>query len=269
MKKMIAMMMAALAITTAAQAEKLVFKGSDTLGAKLVPQLLEAFKAEKKGFTYELAAEGSTTGITALIDGTADVCMSSRRVKPTELSDASSKGVNFSPTIAAFDGIGVVVNNANGIKSLTKKQVADIFTGAVTDWSELGGKAGKIAVYTRNTASGTYQDFKELAMHKAEYAPGSQKMAGNEQIAEEVGKNPNGVGYVGIAYINAKGLKCLPIDGVTLSNETVKNQSYPYQRPTFFYTNGTPSGLAKEFIEFAHSSKGAAIVARVGFVPAK
>ena len=111
------------------------------------------------------------------------------------------------PTIVAFDGIGVIVNSANPIKGLTKKQVEQIFTGDVTDWSAVGGSGGKISVYTRNTSSGTYSDFKELAMKKRDYASGSQKMAGNEQIAAEVGKNPNGVGYVGMAYLKAGGMK--------------------------------------------------------------
>ena len=101
----------------------------------------------------------------------------------------------------------MIVNSANPIKGLTKKQVEQIFTGDVTDWSAVGGSGGKISVYTRNTSSGTYSDFKELAMKKRDYAPGSQKMAGNEQIAAEVGKNPNGVGYVGMAYMKAGGVK--------------------------------------------------------------
>ena len=94
------------------------------------------------------------------------------------------------PTIVAYDGIGVIVNAGNPIKGLTKKQVEQIFTGDVTDWSAVGGPSGKISIYTRNTSSGTYSDCKELAMKKRDYASGSQKMAGNEQIAAEVGKNP-------------------------------------------------------------------------------
>src|SRR5207244_5718605 len=133
---------------------------------------------------------------------------------------------------------------------LTKKQVEQIFTGDVTDWSAVGGSGGKISVYTRNTSSGTYSDFKELAMKKRDYAPGSQKMAGNEQIAAEVGKNPNGVGYVGLAYTKATGIKVVPIDGALPSKESVLGKSYPYARPTFYYTNGDPSGLAKDFVDF-------------------
>ena len=250
-------------------ADRLVIKGSDTLGAKLVPQLAEQFKAQHPGTTFDIAAEGSTTGIAAIIDGTAQIGMSSRRAKTSEVGAAASKGKHMKPTIVAFDGIAVIVNSGNPIKGLTKKQVEQIFTGDVTDWSAVGGSGGKISVYTRNTSSGTYSDFKELAMKKRDYAPGSQKMAGNEQIAAEVGKNPNGVGYVGMAYIKAGGVKAMPIEGAVPSAKSVQAHSYPYWRPTFYYTNGDPSGLAKEFVDFTVGPGGQRIVAQVGFVPIK
>ena len=250
--------------STESRADKLVIKGSDTLGAKLVPQL---FKAQHPGTTFDIAAEGSTTGIAAIIDGTAQIAMSSRRAKPSEMGTASAKGVNMKPTIVAYDGIAVIVNSANPVKNLTKKQVEQIFTGDVADWSAVGGSGGKVSVYTRNTSSGTYSDFKELAMKKRDYAGGSQKMAGNEQIAAEVGKNPNGVGYVGLAYTKAGGVKVLSIDGTLPSVQTVHAKAYPYARPTFYYTNGEASGLAKQFLDFTIGAAGQRIVAQVGFVP--
>jgi phosphate transport system substrate-binding protein len=253
--------------TTEARAEKLVIKGSDTLGAKLVPQLAEQFKAQHPGTTFDIAAEGSTTGIAAIIDGTAQIGMSSRRAKPSEVGAATAKGVNMKPTIVAYDGIAVIVNSENPIKSLTRKQVEQIFTGEVADWSAAGGSGGKISIYTRNTSSGTYSDFKELAMKKRDYAGGSQKMAGNEQIAAEVGKNPNGVGYVGLAYTKAGGIKVVAIDGVLPSVQSVHAKTYPYARPTFYYTNGEPTGLAKQFLDFTVSGAGQKIVQQVGFVP--
>jgi phosphate transport system substrate-binding protein len=261
----------ALAATSlsSANADRLVIKGSDTLGAKLVPQLAEQFKAQHPGTTFDIAAEGSTTGIAAIIEGTAEIGMSSRRAKTSEVGAAAAKGKHMKPTIVAYDGIAVIVNSANPIKGLTKKQVEQIFTGDVTDWSAVGGSGGKISIYTRNTSSGTYSDFKELAMKKRDYAGGSQKMAGNEQIAAEVGKNPNGVGYVGLAYTKAGGVKVMPIDGVIPSASTVHAHSYPYARPTFYYTNGDPSGLAKEFLDFTIGPGGQKIVAQVGFVPIK
>src|SRR6185503_10060271 len=110
-------------VTVEARAEKLVIKGSDTLGAKLVPQLAEQFKAQHPGTTFDIAAEGSTTGIAAIIDGTAEIGMSSRRAKSNEMGAASAKGRHMKPIIVAYDGIAVIVNSGNPIKSLTKKQV--------------------------------------------------------------------------------------------------------------------------------------------------
>ena len=254
-------------VCTEARAEKLVIKGSDTLGAKLVPQLAEQFKSQNPGTTFDIAAEGSTTGLAAIIDGTAQIGMSSRRARTAEMAAATSKGVNMKPTIVAYDGIAVIVNASNPIKSLTKKQVEQIFTGDVTDWSAVGGTPGKISIYTRNTSSGTYSDWKELAMKKRDYAKGSQKMAGNEQIAAEVGKNQNGIGYVGLAYIKAGGTRVVSIDGTLPSVQTVHAKTYPYARPTFYYTNGEPTGLAKQFVSFTTSSAGQRIVQQVGFVP--
>ena len=265
MKKSL-ILLVALAAATFARADKLVIKGSDTLGAKLVPQLAEAYKAQNPGVSFEIAAEGSTTGIAAIIDGTAQIGMSSRRAKTTELSAAQAKGVSMKPTIVAFDGIAVIVNGNNPIKTLTKRQVEQIFTGDITDWSAVGGTPGAISIYTRNTSSGTYSDFKELAMKKRDYASSSQKMAGNEQIASEVGKNANGIGYVGLAYVNSPGVKVVPIDGATPSKESVLAKKYPYARPTFYYTNGEPTGEAAKFVEFTLSDAGQKIVEQVGFV---
>jgi phosphate transport system substrate-binding protein len=253
--------------STRAHADRLVIKGSDTLGAKLVPQLAEQFKAEHPDATFDIAAEGSTTGIAALIDNTAQIGMSSREAKPAEIAAAQAKGVTLKPTIVAYDGIAVIVNSANPLNSLTKKQVEQIFTGDVADWSAVGGKSGTISIYTRNTSSGTYSDFKELAMKKRDYAPSAQKMAGHEQIAAEVGKNANGIGYVGLAYMKASGIKVLTVDGAAPTQTSVRDKSWPYARPTFYYTNGEPAGLAKAFVEFTLSSAGQKIVAEVGFVP--
>jgi phosphate transport system substrate-binding protein len=251
------------------QAQKLVIKGSDTLGAKLVPTLAEEYRASNPAVSFEIAAEGSTTGITAIIDSTAQIGMSSRRAKTTELSAGQAKGVMLKPTIVCYDGMAVIVNENSSIKDLTVRQVEQIFTGDVTDWSAVGGSPGTISIYTRNTSSGTYSDWKDLAMKKRDYAGSSQKMAGNEQIAAEVAKNPNGIGYVGLAYNHAPGIKVISIDGQTPGKENVLSKKYPYARPTFYYTNGAPAGEAAKFIEFTLSDAGQKIVEKVGFVPVK
>src|ERR1700736_5561528 len=269
MKKILFALFILAAAMCVTRADTLVIKGSDTLGAKLVPQLAEEFKAQHPGTTFNIAAEGSTTGIAAIIDGTAQIGMASRPTKPEEVTAAKAKGVNFKETVVAYDGIAVIVNSANPVKSLTKKQVEQIFTGDVADWSAVGGSGGKISIYTRNTSSGTYSEFKELAMKKRDYGKTSQKMAGNEQIAAEVGKNKNGVGYVGMAYTKASGVRVVSIDGATPSVKSVQDHSYPYWRPTFYYTNGEPAGLAKQFLDYTTGPAGQKIVAQVGFVPIK
>ena len=264
--KKISLLLAALALVSTASAQKLVIKGSDTLGAKLVPTLAEEYKAKNPGVSFEIAAEGSTTGIAAIIDGTAQIGMSSRRAKTTEVSAAQAKGVTMNPIIVAYDGIAIIVNANCPVKNLTKRQVEQIFAGDITDWSAVGGPAGKISIYTRNTSSGTYSDFKDLAMKKRDYASSSQKMAGNEQITSEVGKNPNGIGYVGLAYINDAGIKVVSIEGLVPNKASVLSKKYPYARPTFYYTNGEPTGEASKFIEFTLSDEGQKICEKIGFV---
>ena len=268
MKKSI-LIAAALLCTGLVQAEKLVIKGSDTLGAKLVPMLAEDYKSRNAGTTFEIAAEGSTTGIAAITDNTAQIGMSSRRAKTTESSAAMAKGVTLKPTIVAFDGIGVIINKGNLLTTLTKRQVEQIFAGDITDWSQVGGTAGPISIYTRNTASGTYSDFKDLAMKKRDYASSSQKMASNEQIAAEVAKNPNGIGYVALGYLSDPGIKTISIEGALPTEESVLAKQYPYSRPTFYYTNGEPTGEAAKFIEFTLSDEGQKIVRKGGFVPVR
>ena len=269
MKKLFVTVLVGISALTVSRGDAIVIKGSDTLGAKLVPQLAEQFKAQHPGTTFDIAAEGSATGFAALIDKTAAIGMASRPAKPEEIANGKAKGVDLKETIVAYDGIAVIVNTASSIKGLTKKQVEQIFTGEITDWSAVGGSGGRISVYTRNTSSGSYAEFKELAMKKRDYAPDSQKLAGNEQIAQEVGKNPNGVGYIGLAYTKASGIKVVPIDGASPSKESVLAKSYPYGRPTFFYTNGEPTGVVKEFIDFTVAPEGQKIVEQVGFVPNK
>lgn len=269
MKNIILCFAALLGVIATAAADNIVIKGSDTLGAKLVPQLAEQFKAQHPGTSFDIAAEGSATGFAALIDKTAVLGMASRPAKTEEIAMGTAKGVQLKETTVAYDGIAVLVNAANPVKALTRKQVEQIFTGEVTDWSAVGGSAGKISIYTRNTSSGTYAEFREMAMKKRDYATSSQKLAGNEQIAAEVGNNVAGIGYVGLAYSKARGVKIVPIDGATPSKESVLAKSYPYARPTFYYTDGEPSGVVKEFIDFTTSDAGQKIVEQVGFVPIK
>ena len=263
----IAAALAVFSVGASAQ-QTLVIKGSDTLGAKLVPQLKEQFRAAHPDVNFEIAAEGSSTGISAIISSTADIGMSSRPVSDQELSQAKANGVEMKSIVVAYDGIAVIVNKDNPVDELSKDQVHQIFTGQVEDWTAVGGQPGAISVYTRNTASGTYKDFQKMAMHSEDYAKSSQKMAGNEQIASEVAKNPNGIGYVGLAYTDMPGVKVVKIGGILPAKETIRSKKYPYSRETYYVVNAKKvNPLAQQFIDFTLSDEGQKIVDAVHFVP--
>jgi len=271
--RVIRVLLSMVALICASQAmatETIVIKGSDTLGAKMVPQLAEAFKAKMAAqgieVAFEIAAEGSSTGVASVIDGTSEIGMSSRDVKEKEVAQALSNGIEINKITVAKDGIALIVNEANPMDTITLEEVELIFSGDAVDWSAIGAQTGSISAYTRNTSSGTYAVFQEMAMNSRDYGSETQKMAGNEQIASEVAKNLNGIGYVGLAYINTPGIKVLPVDGAQPADE-----DYPVARPLYYLTNkGTPlSPLAQQFIDFSLSAEGQEIVENVHFLPVK
>ena len=259
---------AALAFASQVSAtETIVIKGSDTLGAKMVPQIAEAFKAKmaKQGVevAFEIAAEGSSTGVASVIDGTAEVGMSSRDPKDKEVAKAKAKGVDMKTVTVAKDGIAIIVNESNPIDSISIDEIELIFSGDVTDWSGITAQTGAISAYTRNTSSGTYAVFQKMGMNSRDYGADTQKMAGNEQIAAEVAKNPNGIGYVGLAYINTPGVKVIPVNG-----SAPDSADYPLARPLYYLINKGEalSSVANDFIGFSMSPEGQAIVNRVHFL---
>lgn len=265
MKTIITLFAAAISV---ASAQTLSIKGSDTLGAKLVPQLAEAFKAAgNTGVKFEIAAEGSTTAFPALANRTAQIGMSSRKVKDEERTFCKTKGVYIKEHPICHDMLCVIVNKNSPLSKLTKDQVSKIFTGQIKDWSEIGGAPGKISMYTRNTSSGTYKDWQKLAMGGRDYPSSSLKMAGNEQIAQEVAKNKNGIGYVGLAYSKTSGTKTIVIDGVEPVAKNAKR--YAYARLCYLYAPDKPSAEADAFMKFVESGKGQDIVRKVGFIPVR
>ncbi len=251
-----------LGLPLAAQ-QKIVIKGSDTLGAKMLPQLAQVYKALGNEVDFEIAAEGSTSAFTSLLAGTADIGMSSREISESEHDSFVAKGKEAFAHEAGTDLIAVVVNERNAISSLTLQEIEGIFTREITDWSQVGGKPGAISVYTRSTASGTYTSLQELAMNKRDYGSSTQKMNSNEAIAAEVGKNPNGIGYISLAYARAEGVRTLSLGDITIENE-----KYPLRRKIYFYTVGTPTGEVGKFLTWATTNDTAkAIISKVGFIP--
>lgn len=264
--KAVSMLLTGLLLASPAQAQsKLVIKGSDTLGAKMVPQLKEAYVAAGNKVDFEIAAEGSSQAFSSLLAGTADIGMSSRDVKDKEKNAFVAKGQSLEEHVAGWDMIAVVVNERNGVRKLTTKQIEGIFTGDISDWSEVGGKPGAISVYTRNTTSGTYKTFQKLAMAKRDYGQSTQKMAGTEQIATEVAGNVNGIGYVGLSFAAKDGLRAVKVDGE--APKPRNKADYPLSRKLYYYTVGKPEGEAKKFLDWAmNSDEAKKIVEKVGFI---
>ena len=154
MKKLVVLSLAAAAFAGSAVAEdKLAVKGSDTLGAKMMPRLGDAYKAAGNAVTFEIEDKGSSTAFTNLEAGTADIGMSSRAAKDSEKEKFAAKGQELIGHVAATDMIAVIVNESNPVKNLTLEQIEGIFTGDITDWSELGGTPGKISPHTLVTSS--------------------------------------------------------------------------------------------------------------------
>lgn len=257
---------ASLALISSAIAEKIEIKGSDTLGAKLVPQLKAEYLKANPTITIDILAQGSGHAFSNLVAGTANIGMSSRKVKDKELDNFASKGKELIEHVAAYDMIAVIVNENNPVKKLSLKQIEGIFTGSITDWSEVGGKAGAISVYTRNTSSGTYKSFSGLAMSKKDYGDKCQKLEGNQPICTEVSKNENGIGYVGLAYAKGENYKTVKVEGV--SPKISKISKYPLARKLYYYTVGQPEGEVAKLLSWMTSSDEAnKIVTKIGFVP--
>jgi phosphate transport system substrate-binding protein len=208
---------------------------------------------------------GSGVGISSLMDKSCDIADSSRPIKEDEIGKAVTNGVEPKANVIAMDGIAVVVNNANEVKSLTKAQVKDIYTGKISDWAQVGGASGKIVVLSRDTSSGTYEAFGTLVLDSQKVRPDALLQASNQAIASTVEKTPQAIGYVGLGFLTDS-LKALTINGVDINKDTVLTGKYPIGRPLFMYTNGKPEGLVKEYIDFVLSPEGQKIVEEQGYV---
>jgi phosphate transport system substrate-binding protein len=203
-----------------------------------------------------------------MIDGTCDIADASRSIKDTEIQKAAANNRDPVAHIVAMDGIAVVVNQSNPISKLSKKQVRDIFTGKITDWSQLGGNPGKIVVISRDTSSGTFEAFGELVMNKEKVMPAALMQASNQAVAQNIAQSPSAIGYVGLGFMSGD-IKALEIDGVIPSKETVLSGEYPVSRPLFMYSNGKPKGKIKEYLDFVKSKEGQKLVEEQGYVGLK
>jgi phosphate transport system substrate-binding protein len=228
----------------------------------------EKFMEKNPDVNISVQGGGSGVGISSLLDKTTDIADSSREIKDTELDKAVTNGVEPKAHVIAMDGISVIINPSNNISALTKKQIKDIYGGTVSNWSQLGGPDEKIVVVSRDTSSGTFEAFNELALSKAKVRSDALMEASNQAVVSVVSKTPGAIGYVGLGYIQA-GVKAVSVNGAMPSKETVLTSKYPISRPLFMYTNGAPQGAIKEFIDFVVSDEGQKIADEQGYVGLK
>lgn len=271
MKKLVILTVVLMAITMLSQAQKI--KGSDTV-LPLSQKEAENFLEENPSQSVTVTGGGSGVGISALLEGTADIAQASRRIKFDEKQKLKNKGKSAKEVIVAYDALAVVVHPANKVTNLTREQLEGIFTGKITNWKELGGDDMKIIPYARETSSGTYEFFMEIVLKHKNYMSGIMSMPATGAIIQSISQTKGGIGYVGLAYLH-KNVKAIHVsyDGgevfVSPSVENAKNKTYPLVRPLYYYYEEKSESKVKSFIDYVLSPAGQKIVSETGFVSVK
>jgi len=256
--------------------------GSNTVTPLTSVWAEEFMKAHPK-VNIAVSGPGSGAGIASLINGTTDICQASRTIKQREIDQAKANGVEPYEIQVATDALSVVVNPSNSISELTITQLSAIYTNQITNWKEVGGKDAPIVAIARDTNSGTHVFFKEHVVQmpglssedkSLEYGTKVLLLPSTEEGVSEVTRNPNAIFYPGLGYLTSE-VKPLAIKktadspGVLPSIETALDGTYPVARPLLYYTNGIPTGILKDFIDYCLSSEGQVKVTEVGYVPLK
>jgi len=222
----------------------------------------DAFMAANPNVTVTVQGGGSGTGVTQVGQGVVDIGNASREIKGSEYTEYP----NLVPTAVAADGVTVVVNPSNAVSALSSDQIAQIFTGQITNWSEVGGADEEIVVVIREDGSGTRATFEELVHKGVDPTDDALQKPSNGAAKTTVAETPNAIGYIGLGYVDSS-VKMLKVDGVRASETTITNGQYPISRNLYMITNGEPSGLAEAFIDYVLSDEGQEIVAEEGFIP--
>ncbi|MDR3365907.1 MAG: PstS family phosphate ABC transporter substrate-binding protein [Prevotellaceae bacterium] len=248
-------------------------KGSDTM-LPISQREAESYMKANPRQTVTVIGGGSGVGISALIEGTADLAQSSRKMKFDEKKKLQASGKAVKEVVAAFDALAVIVHPSNKVQDLTREQLEGIFTGKIKNWKEVGGSDQKIIPYARETSSGTYEFFKESVLKNKSYMNGIMSMPATGAIIQSVSQTGGAVGYVGLAYLN-KGVKAIRVsyDGgknfVEPSVANAKSKAYPISRPLFYYYIAQSGDKVMPFISYVLSEAGQKVVADVGFITVK
>lgn len=230
---------------------------------KVIGVLSEQFMTDNSGVTVTYDPTGSGTGIEAVGNGSCDIGLSSRDLKEEETANG------LTATVVALDGIAVIVNEACPVDDLSLEQIAAIFTGEVTDWSELGGEAGAIACIGREAGSGTRDGFESIT-ETEDACVLSQELTSTGAVIEAVKNNPNAIGYASLSSAEGQeGIKLVTVGGVACSEDTVLDGTYAIQRPFVLVTKtgAELSEAAQAFFDFATSSAANDLIRTAGAVP--
>jgi len=253
---------------TAGAGNKVVIRGSNTIGEELAPQLIAEFRQNHPGITFELEPKATGYGMAALRAGQCDIAAASRSAIPEEIELTRESGIELRETVLGAYSVTLVVNPQNPVSNLTKDQVHGIFTGKIVNWKEVGGSDAAINLYIRDPISGTHLGFKEVAMNNDPYGSHPHLLTNYSAIVQAVARDANGIGYSGFEMAKAPGSKLVSIEGVAPNSANVNTGKYPYARTLRFYTNkARESQATKDFIEFVLSKRGQEIVTRMGFTP--
>ena len=230
---------------------------------KVIGALSEQFMADNSGVTVTYDPTGSGAGIEAASNGSADIGLASRALKDEE------KAGGLTETIVALDGIAVIVNADSKVADLTVEQIGKIFTGEITDWSEVGGDAGTISCIGREAGSGTRDGFESITGTK-DACKLDQELTSTGGVIEAVAGNPNAIGYASLSAVEGKNtVKAVTVGGVACTEETVLNGSYAIQRPFVLVTKTGEnlSPAAQAFFDYATSSVASQLIKAAGAVP--
>lgn len=297
--RVVAMVMGLIAVGVQAEPQTLMhLQGSNTIGAHLGPQLVEAWMAHQgyqdirtevsddeesrviatanDGSDHQvtISAHGSGTAFTGLHEGNVDVGMASRPIKQKELALLHSQGAYDTPRaehVIGLDGLAVIVHPDNPVGSLTVTQVRDIFAGHLRNWSQLGGVDGPIHLYARDHKSGTYDTFRSIVLGKTVPLHASAKRyESNDQLSDDVANDPHGIGFTGLPSVRRAKVLAIGDNGtqpITPDSFSIATEDYLLARRLYLYLNpNTTNPLAQEFVEFVHTQHGQRVVAASGFV---
>lgn len=246
-------------------------KGSDTV-LPLAQKEAEGYMKSNKSNKVVVTGGGSGVGLAALVDGTTEIAMASRKIKMSEKIKLQDAGKASKETVIAYDALAVIVNPGNKVTQLTREQLEGIFTAKIKNWKEVGGDDLQIVVYSRESSSGTYEFFKEHVLKNKNYASSVLSMPATGAIVQSISQTKGAIGYVGFAYVekDVRALKVSYDKGKTYvgpSMETAKDKTYPIVRPLFYYYLTSVEKAVKPFVDYCLSAEGQKIVEQVGYIP--